>query len=109
MRKLIGWIWGFVPEPAKAWVVAIAIAAAIGAAGFVVYKIDANGYDRCEADHTAAENQAKDSSRADIVPSGKKYEAVKSDIIHVQGANAIAGPRVSLAIASMPGPNSGRN
>lgn len=46
MKKIISWLWGLVPAPAKMWVIVAAVVLALGGVSFVVYKIQDWGYDR---------------------------------------------------------------
>ena len=101
MRKLIGWIWGLVPEPARIYVVIATIIAAIGSLGFMVYKIDANGYDRCELEHKAAVAESKDKARPPIIDTGKAHDKIKAEVAKDPGNNDPAGARVSHALDSL--------
>lgn len=104
MKKIIGWIWALVPEPAKVWVIIIGFVLIMTVLGFSVYKIQEWGYDRCKAKYNAASDALKDSSRKEILKTEKQYEKIKTKIIKVEGANGIAGPRTELAIDSMQRP-----
>jgi hypothetical protein len=105
MKKLFKWIWVFVPQPAKAWVIVTGVVLILGVLGFSVYKIQDWGYDRCQTKHDNAANKLKDDSRKEILKAEKQYEKIKTEIIKIQGDNGIAGPRTQLAIDSMPRPS----
>lgn len=99
---MIKWLWAFVPAPAKIWVLLGLIAAGGAAVGFVVYKIDERGYNRCQAAYTVAAAEHKEKARGEIIDSGKKYDELKKTIVRQVGPNDPVGPRVSTAIDSMP-------
>lgn len=101
--KLLSLAWNFIPAPARIWVVLGLVVVVVVALGVAVYKIDKNGYDRCEANYAAAALELKNKSREEIIKSGKKYDKIKTEIAKVKGADDVVGPRVELAIDRMPG------
>lgn len=105
--RFLSWIWAFIPAPAKAWVILGLVVTGLSLVGFMVYKIDKNGYDRCEAKYASASADQKDEARKEILKSEKQYDRIKTEIIQVQGDNAVCGPRVELAIDRMPGAPNG--
>lgn len=96
--KILSWVWALVPLPAKPWI----LLAAIACAGFLLYKLEERGYNRCKAEYASAELEHKEKARGEIVESGKVYEKIKTVIIHQAGPDDAVGPRVSAAIDSMP-------
>lgn len=102
--KALKWIWAFVPEPAKVYVAIAGAVLVIGALAGIVWKIDHNGYKRCEGKYANAAVELKDESRKKILKVEEKYDGVKNQIIRQQGPNDPVGPRVELAIDRMPGP-----
>ena len=97
-------LWGFVPEPAKIYVVIVGVLVILGVLGFSVYKIQKWGYDRCESKYTNAVVEHRDASRKEILKADKQYEKIKTEILRIEGDNGVAGPRTEYAIDSMPRP-----
>lgn len=107
MKKLFSWAWGLIPLPMQVWAVGFAIVALLGALWGIYHRIEQKGYYRCEVSHVAAAAKAKDDARAKIIPSGRKYEKIKSEVAREPGLNDPVGPRVTLAIDRLPTPPAG--
>lgn len=101
--KFFKWAWAFVPAPAKIWVIIGAAVIILGAIAGVVYKIDKGGYDRCEAQYSSAALEAKDKARKQILELEEKYDAVRAEILSIEGDNPVCGARVEHVIDRMPG------
>ena len=101
MRFLIA----LIPAPLRIYVMVgagVLILGALALAG-IVWKIDRRGYNRCEASYSSAALALKDQARKDILELEEKFDEVRSEIHNTTGANPVCGPRVVLAIDSMPG------
>lgn len=96
------WLLALIPDQVKVWLILGLAAAVVGGVGYVLYKTDKTGYDRCEAEHKNAEAAAKDDARGKIIGSGKKYDETKKNVAKQIGPNDLVGPRVSTAIDSLP-------
>lgn len=105
--KFFKWAWAFVPDPAKIWVIIGASVIIFGAIAGIVYKIDKGGYDRCEAQYSSAALEAKDKARKEILKLEEKYDAIRAEIISMEGENLVCGVRVEHAIDRMPGTPAG--
>lgn len=103
--NLIKMAWGLVPAPAKIWVAIAGVLMALAAVGFMVWKIDAGGYNRCEAKYAAAALEHQTDARWKILKVEDKYDGVKEQIYRKAGPNDPVGPRVELAIDSLPRPS----
>lgn len=99
---MLGRLWNLIPTPARLWVILGLVGLGLAALGVVIYKLEQHGYNRCETSYAEARSTAKDESRAKIIPTEKKYEQIKSNIVRESGPNTSVGPRVSLAIDSLP-------
>jgi len=84
---------GIMPKAVIALIVAIPVAFLLG-----VYK----GNAWCETDYASAANKQKDASRGEIIKSGKKYETVRKKVAEIKGENGAVGPRITVAIDSLP-------
>ena len=98
-------LWAFVPAPAKIWVAVALAAIAVGGLGFMVWKIDRGGYNRCTAQYAAASVELKDKARKEILKAEKEYDNIKNELSQTRGADDPVGVRVELAIDRMPSPN----
>lgn len=94
-------LWSFIPSPAKVWVMVGLAVAVMAIVGTVAYKIDRNGYNRCQEQHALASAEAKDVSRKKIIEAEKRYDKIKSEIAQIGGDDAVCGPRITHAIDSL--------
>lgn len=92
-----------IPAPLRLWIALAGVALVLGVFGFIGYKIDKHGYDRCKDQHAVAAAEIKDKSRKEIITLDRKYDKIKNEIGEVEGADSLVGPRTELAIDRMPG------
>ena len=74
---------------------------ALGGAGYVYYKIDKAGFDRCDDGYKLASQKQKDASRIGIIKTEKEHAKINKAISRVEGDKNIPAPRVDIAIDSM--------
>ncbi|MDB5490371.1 MAG: hypothetical protein JWO78_220 [Micavibrio sp.] len=76
-----------------------------GATGYIAYRLDKRGYDRCETKYTAAAQAQKETSRTGIIQTEKKYDKIQNILARTLGPDDPVGLRVELSIDSMPDPD----
>lgn len=96
--------------PAKYMIYFYAACAAVllGGFGFVYYKIDGAGYNRCEAKYEAAAATAQSNAQKQITELGKTYDAQKAKIYKQTGPDDPVGPRTRMALDGLRGPRPGK-
>jgi len=71
---------------------------------FIYHSIEKSGYERCQVAYAENLAAAKEKSRQTIVKVEKVYVPINKKIIRQDGPNDPVGPRVELAIDSLPEP-----
>jgi len=107
MIGIIRGLFALVPAPMKIWVSLLGAALIAGMITAFIWKIDNNGYRRCEMRYSDTALKLNEKARGEILKVEKRYENIRREIDRKEGADDPVGYRVELAIDRMPSPPSG--
>lgn len=89
---------GLIPPPLRVYAGIGTILTVLGVFGFVYYRIDRSGYERCETEHTAALQTAKDQAQANVIKVEREYEYRLKELQETPDNDIVVGPITSRVI-----------
>ena len=88
----------FLFQKYKSYIICAGFLVILCAVTFGYYKIKQIGYKQCKAEYAAAEKQAQDDARKQIIKIEDKYKKIRRELANVQSENSCVGDRVRAVV-----------